>query len=128
MAVAAFNIVSTLVMAVQREKYADIAILRTHGREPGLDHGDLRAAGLGDRPGGPGRGMAGGLAIAHNLDVVIPALETLTGATLWNKEIYYINELPSKVLQFGREHHRHTVFLRADPGGRALTRAGAPRR
>jgi len=30
--------------------------------------------------------------------VVIPALETLTGATLWNKEIYYINELPSQVL------------------------------
>jgi len=43
-------------------------------------------------------GVAGGLAIAHNLDVVIPALETLTGATLWNKEIYYINELPSQVL------------------------------
>ena len=41
---------------------------------------------------------AGGLAIANNLDVVIPALETVTGATLWNKEIYYINELPSKVL------------------------------
>ena len=38
------------------------------------------------------------LAIANNLDVVIPALEMLTGATLWNKEIYYINELPSKVL------------------------------
>jgi len=43
-------------------------------------------------------GVAGGLAIAHNLDVVIPALEALTGATLWNKEIYYINELPSQVL------------------------------
>ena len=43
-------------------------------------------------------GVIGGLAIANNLDVVIPALETLIGATLWNKEIYYINELPSKVL------------------------------
>ncbi|MBS0555045.1 MAG: lipoprotein-releasing system transmembrane subunit LolC, partial [Proteobacteria bacterium] len=36
--------------------------------------------------------------IAHNLDVVIPALEGVTGMTLWNKEVYYINELPSKVL------------------------------
>lgn len=43
-------------------------------------------------------GVVGGLLIAHNLDVVIPALEGVTGMTLWNKEVYYINELPSKVL------------------------------
>ncbi len=96
-AVAAFNIVSTLVMAVQ-EKYADIAILRTLGASPAsvmaifvLQGSIIGLVGL-------AAGVAGGLAIAHNLDVVIPALETLTGATLWNKEIYYINELPSKVL------------------------------
>ncbi len=96
-AVAAFNIVSTLVMAVQ-EKYADIAILRTLGASPVsimaifvLQGSIIGLVGL-------AAGVAGGLAIAHNLDVVIPALETLTGATLWNKEIYYINELPSKVL------------------------------
>lgn len=95
--VAAFNIVSTLVMAVQ-EKYADIAILRTLGASPGsimtifvLQGSIIGLVGL-------LAGLGGGLAIAHNLDVVIPALETLTGATLWNKEIYYINELPSKVL------------------------------
>jgi len=96
-AVAAFNIVSTLVMAVQ-EKYADIAILRTLGASPAsvmaifvLQGSIIGLVGL-------AAGVAGGLAIAHNLDVVIPALEALTGATLWNKEIYYINELPSKVL------------------------------
>src|SRR5690606_31422891 len=96
-AVAAFNIVSTLVMAVQ-EKYADIAILRTLGASPAsvmaifvLQGSIIGLVGL-------AAGVAGGLAIAHNLDIVIPALETLTGATLWNKEIYYINELPSKVL------------------------------
>ena len=95
--VAAFNIVSTLVMAVQ-EKYADIAILRTLGASPGsimtifvLQGSIIGLVGL-------VAGLLGGLAIAHNLDVVIPALETITGATLWNKEIYYINELPSKVL------------------------------
>ena len=96
-AVAAFNIVSTLVMAVQ-EKYADIAILRTLGASPAsvmaifvLQGSIIGLVGL-------AAGVVGGLAIAHNLDIVIPALETLTGATLWNKEIYYINELPSKVL------------------------------
>ncbi|PKO49724.1 MAG: lipoprotein-releasing system transmembrane subunit LolC, partial [Betaproteobacteria bacterium HGW-Betaproteobacteria-21] len=95
--VAAFNIVSTLVMAVQ-EKYADIAILRTLGASPGsimtifvLQGSIIGLVGL-------LAGLGGGLAIAHNLDVVIPVLETITGATLWNKEVYYINELPSKVL------------------------------
>ncbi|MCK9258745.1 MAG: lipoprotein-releasing ABC transporter permease subunit [Azoarcus sp.] len=95
--VAAFNIVSTLVMAVQ-EKYADIAILRTLGASPGsimtifvLQGSIIGLVGL-------VAGLLGGLAIAHNLDVVIPALEAITGATLWNKEVYYINELPSKVL------------------------------
>ena len=94
---AAFNIVSTLVMAVQ-EKYADIAILRTLGASPAsvmaifvLQGSIIGLVGL-------AAGVVGGLAIAHNLDIVIPALETLTGATLWNKEIYYINELPSQVL------------------------------
>lgn len=96
-AVAAFNIVSTLVMAVQ-EKYADIAILRTLGASPAsimtifvLQGSIIGLVGL-------LAGVVGGLAIANNLDVVIPALEAVTGATFWNKEIYYINELPSKVL------------------------------
>ena len=96
-AVAAFNIVSTLVMAVQ-EKYADIAILRTLGASPGsimvvfvLQGAIIGVVGL-------VAGVFGGLLLANNLDVVIPAIEAVTGATLWNKEIYYISELPSKVL------------------------------
>lgn len=96
-AVAAFNIVSTLVMAVQ-EKYADIAILRTLGASPGsimlifvLQGAIIGLVGL-------LAGVVGGIALASNLDVVIPALEHLLGTTLWNKEIYYINEMPSKVL------------------------------
>ena len=96
-AVAAFNIVSTLVMAVQ-EKYADIAILRTLGASPASIMGIFVLQGSIIGLIGLAAGVIGGLAIANNLDVVIPALETLTGATLWNKEIYYINELPSKVL------------------------------
>lgn len=96
-AVAAFNIVSTLVMAVQ-EKLADIAILRTLGASPSsvmmifmLQGAIIGIVGLIG-------GVIGGLLLANNLDVVIPALEQLTGATLWNKEVYYISELPSKVL------------------------------
>ena len=96
-AVAAFNIVSTLVMAVQ-EKLADIAILRTLGASPGsvMTIFMLQGAIIGIV--GLIGGVIGGLLLANNLDVVIPALEKLTGATLWNKEVYYISELPSKVL------------------------------
>ena len=96
-AVAAFNIVSTLVMAVQ-EKYADIAILRTLGASPGsiMSIFILQGAIIGLV--GLLAGVVGGIALASNLDVVIPALESVLGTTLWNKEIYYINEMPSKVL------------------------------
>ncbi|MBT0963412.1 lipoprotein-releasing ABC transporter permease subunit [Denitromonas iodatirespirans] len=96
-AVAAFNIVSTLVMAVQ-EKYADIAILRTLGASPGsiMSIFILQGAIIGVV--GLVAGVAGGIALATNLDVVIPALERLLGTTLWNKEIYYVTEMPSKVL------------------------------
>lgn len=96
-AVAAFNIVSTLVMAVQ-EKYADIAILRTLGASPLSVMGIFMLQGAIIGVVGLLGGVAGGLLLANNLDVVIPALESLTGATLWNKEVYYISELPSKVL------------------------------
>jgi lipoprotein-releasing system permease protein len=96
-AVAAFNIVSTLVMAVQ-EKYADIAILRTLGASPGSVMAIFVLQGAIIGLVGLAAGVVGGLVLANNLDVVIPALESLTGATLWNKEIYYISELPSKVL------------------------------
>ncbi len=96
-AVAAFNIVSTLVMAVQ-EKYADIAILRTLGASPAsimsifvLQGSIIGIVGL-------GAGVVLGLLVANNLNVVIPALEAITGATLWNREVYFISEMPSKVL------------------------------
>ncbi len=95
--VAAFSLCSTLVMAVQ-EKFADIAIMRTLGASPFsimqifvLQGAVIGVAGL-------ILGVTAGLLIANNLDVIIPALERLTGSTLWNKEIYFISELPSKVL------------------------------
>jgi lipoprotein-releasing system permease protein len=96
-AVAAFNIVSTLVMAVQ-EKQADIAILRTLGASPASIMAVFVLQGAIIGLVGLAGGVAAGLLLANNLDVVIPFLESVTGATLWNKEIYYISELPSKVL------------------------------
>ncbi|MFZ5512119.1 MAG: lipoprotein-releasing ABC transporter permease subunit [Pseudomonadota bacterium] len=96
-AVAAFNIVSTLVMAVT-DKEADIAILRTLGAAPGsiMTVFIIQGALLGVV--GLGLGVIGGLLLANNLDVAVPALERLLGMQLWNKEIYYITELPSEVL------------------------------
>lgn len=96
-AVAAFNIVSTLVMAVQ-EKYADIAILRTLGASPGSIMAIFVLQGTIIGLVGLAVGTLGGMLLATNLDVVIPALEQVLGTTLWNKEIYYITEMPSKVL------------------------------
>lgn len=96
-AVAAFNIVSTLVMAVQ-EKCADIAILRTLGASPRsimaifvLQGSIIGVVGL-------LAGVAAGILLATNLGVVIPAMETILGVTLWSKDIYYISEMPSQVL------------------------------
>ena len=96
-AVAAFNIVSTLVMAVQ-EKYADIAILRTLGASPSSVMAIFVLQGTVIGVVGLIIGTAGGVALASNLDVVIPFLERLLGTTLWNKEVYYITDMPSTVL------------------------------
>jgi lipoprotein-releasing system permease protein len=85
-AVAAFNIVSTLVMAVQ-DKRADIAILRTLGIF--VVQGTLIGViGL-------LAGIGGGVALALNIDVVVPALERTLGLQFLAKDVYYISELPS---------------------------------
>jgi lipoprotein-releasing system permease protein len=92
-AVAAFNIVSTLVMAVT-DKQADIAILRTLGASPrsvmifivqGVVIGLI----------GTLLGSVGGVVLALNLDVVVPFIEHLFGVQFLAKDVYYISELPS---------------------------------
>jgi lipoprotein-releasing system permease protein len=95
--VAAFNVVASLTMTVQ-EKAADIAILRTLGASPTSIMAIFVIQGTIIGVVGLVAGLAGGLGVALNLDVVIPALERFTGATLWDKDIYFISELPSKVL------------------------------
>ncbi len=93
-AVAAFNIVSTLVMAVT-DKESDIAILRTLGASPAsiMQVFIVQGALIGTI--GLALGLAGGVALAVNIDVVVPAIERLFNTQFLAKEVYYISELPS---------------------------------
>ncbi len=93
-AVAAFNIVSTLVMAVT-DKRADIAILRTLGAAPGeiMKIFIIQGALIGVI--GTLVGVAGGMLLALNIDVVVPAIERAFGIQFLAKDVYYISDLPS---------------------------------
>jgi lipoprotein-releasing system permease protein len=93
-AVAAFNIVSTLVMAVQ-DKRADIAILRTLGASPRSIMSIFIVQGTLIGAIGLIAGVAGGVTLALNIDVVVPALERALGIQFLAKDVYYISDLPS---------------------------------
>jgi lipoprotein-releasing system permease protein len=93
-AVAAFNVVSTLVMAVT-DKQADIAILRTLGASPGSIMQVFMVQGVLIGVLGTLIGVAGGVALALNIDVVVPFLERLLRLKFLSPEVYFINELPS---------------------------------
>jgi lipoprotein-releasing system permease protein len=93
-AVAAFNIVSTLVMAVT-DKQADIAILRTLGASPVSIMLIFIVQGVLIGLAGLAAGVGLGVALALNVDVVVPALERVLGLQFLAKDVYYISELPS---------------------------------
>lgn len=93
-AVAAFNIVSTLVMAVT-DKRGDIAILRTLGASRGSIALIFMVQGALIGLIGLGLGVAGGVALALNIDTVVPAIERLFGVHFLSREVYFISELPS---------------------------------
>ncbi len=95
-AVAAFNIVSTLMMAVT-DKQADIAILRTLGASPSSILQIFIVQGVLIGVIGTLIGLAGGVLIGQNVDVVVPALERLFSVRFLSKDIYYISDLPSDV-------------------------------
>jgi len=92
--VAAFNSVSTLVMAVT-DKQADIAILRTLGASPGgiMKIFIVQGAIIGLL--GTFLGVATGIPTALNIDVIVPFLERLLSVRFLSSEVYYITELPS---------------------------------
>ena len=93
-AVAAFNLVSTLVMTVT-DKRADIAILRTLGASPRSIMGIFVVQGAMVGVIGTVAGLALGLGVAFNIDVLVPALERLLGASFLPKDIYLISRMPS---------------------------------
>jgi len=95
-AVAAFNIVSTLVMAVT-DKQADIAILRTLGASPRSIMAVFMVQGALIGFIGLGLGIVGGVTLALNVDVVVPFIERVLGTQLMSKEVYYISNLPSEL-------------------------------
>ena len=93
-AVAAFNLVSTLVMTVQ-DKRADIAILRTLGASPRSIMGIFVVQGAMVGVIGTLAGLLLGLGIALNIDVIVPAIERLLSASFLPKDIYLISRMPS---------------------------------
>lgn len=95
-AVAAFNIVSSLVMVVT-DKQADIAILRTLGAAPSSITRIFMIQGTMIGVVGTLLGLAGGIALALNVETVVPIIESLFGMKFLSKDVYYITDLPSEL-------------------------------
>ena len=95
-AVAAFNIVSTLVMVVT-DKRADIAILRTLGATPASIMGVFIVQGAVIGLFGTLLGAVGGVALALNVETIVPAIERLFQVQFLSPDVYYISELPSEL-------------------------------
>ncbi len=93
-AVAAFNIVSTMVMVVT-DKAADIAILRTMGARPGdiITIFIVQGALIGVV--GTLIGVAGGVSLALNVETLVPAIERMFDTEFLSAEVYYISAVPS---------------------------------
>ncbi len=104
-AVAAFNIISMLVMVVT-DKQSDIAILKTMGAHSGTIMRIFIVQGSLIGVIGTALGVVGGIALAQHIGTVVPFLEKLFGFALFPGDIYYLTELPSDlrssdVLKFG---------------------------
>jgi lipoprotein-releasing system permease protein len=93
-AVAAFNIVSTLVMAVT-DKQSDIAILRTLGASPRSIMKIFIVQGTWIGVVGTTLGVIGGVLLAYNVETVIATIERLFSVQFLSREVYYISEIPS---------------------------------
>src|SRR5690606_6868882 len=93
-AVAAFNIVSTLVMVVT-DKQADIAILRTLGISPGSIMGIFMVQGAIIGIIGTALGVACGIALALNVETIVPFIERMAGVQFLPGDVYPISDMPS---------------------------------
>ncbi len=95
-AVAAFNIVSTLIMVVT-DKQADIAVLRTLGASPRTVMRIFVVQGSVIGVIGTLAGVLGGIALAANVETIVPAIERFFETRFLSEEIYYIAEVPSEL-------------------------------
>ncbi|WP_283149293.1 lipoprotein-releasing ABC transporter permease subunit [Silvimonas soli] len=95
-AVAAFNLVSTLVMVVT-DKQADIAILRTLGASPASIMKIFMIQGAVSGFVGTFTGVFGGVLVALNIGTIVPFIERILGTHILSPDVYLITELPSKV-------------------------------
>ncbi len=102
-AVAAFNIVSTLVMVVT-DKRSDIAILRTLGASPRSIMVIFVIQGAVIGLFGTLLGVLGGVSLALNIETIVPAIESFFNVQFLAKDVYYISEVPSDL-------HWHDVFV-----------------
>ncbi|QDJ39218.1 lipoprotein-releasing system transmembrane subunit LolC [Bordetella hinzii] len=93
-AVAAFNLLSSLVMAV-KDKQSDIAILRTQGAGPREVARIFLVQGALIGVIGTLLGVAGGIVIAYNVHIIVPFIERMLGVHFLPREIYFISALPS---------------------------------
>ncbi|WP_372524618.1 lipoprotein-releasing ABC transporter permease subunit [Piscinibacter sp.] len=93
-AVAAFNLVSTLVMTVT-DKQADIAILRTLGASPRSIMGIFMVQGAAAGVIGTLAGVTLGLLVAFNIDVIVPAIERALHVSFLPGSVYLISRMPS---------------------------------
>ncbi|HNQ05294.1 MAG TPA: lipoprotein-releasing ABC transporter permease subunit [Thiobacillaceae bacterium] len=96
-AVAAFNIVSTLVMVVT-DKQADIAILRTLGASPKSIMAVFMVQGSLIGVIGTMLGIASGVLLAVNVETIVPWIERAVGMNLFPSDVYYISKLPSRLV------------------------------
>jgi lipoprotein-releasing system permease protein len=93
-AVAAFNLVSTLVMTVT-DKRADIAILRTLGATPRSIMAIFIVQGAASGVIGTLAGVLTGLLVAFNIDVIVPAIESVLHVSFLPSSVYLISRMPS---------------------------------
>lgn len=96
-AVAAFNIVSTLVMVVT-DKRGDIAILKTQGLTSQAVMGIFIVLGGIIGVVGTLLGTIGGVLLALNIETIVPAIEKFLGLKFMAADVYYISEVPSKLM------------------------------
>lgn len=94
--VAAFNIISGLVMLV-KDKGRDIAILRTMGASRGMILRIFLLTGTSIGVIGTVSGVTLGVAFAENIEAIRQALQSLTGRTLFDAEIYFLSQLPAQL-------------------------------